>query len=70
VANEPLTIEAVERQLRYFEDLYGVPSERLADAFRTSDGRLKELPDFHRWSLVYAAYLVAREASEYRRKRA
>ena len=42
-------------ELDQFEAQFGVPSERLVEAF-TVDGELQEGPAFARWTLVYAAY--------------
>lgn len=42
-------------ELEQFEHQFGVPSERMAEAF-TVNGRLEETPAFARWSLVYAAH--------------
>jgi hypothetical protein len=41
-------------ELEQFEAEYGVPSERMVEAF-TVNGQLVETPAFARWSLLYTA---------------
>lgn len=45
-------------ELDRFEKRYGVPSERLADAFTDPDGRLEESDDFHAWGKAWASYQI------------
>lgn len=49
---ESLTITDIRRELRLYEERYGVPSDRLVTAFQT-DGVLVETGDFLRWSFLY-----------------
>ena len=44
-------------ELDAWEARYGVPSDRLADAFRDSTGSLAETDDFHAWSQTYNGWL-------------
>jgi hypothetical protein len=47
-------------QLDEFEARHGVPSERLADAFRDPrTGDLIETEEFHTWAQRYAAWQMA-----------
>jgi hypothetical protein len=47
-------------QLDKFEARYGIPSARLADAFRDQrTGELKETEEFHAWAQRYAAWELA-----------
>jgi hypothetical protein len=50
-----VTVKELETQLAEYEQRYGVPSDRLAEAF-TSDGELRETEDFFTWSTLYAAF--------------
>ena len=53
-----VTAEDLRSQLAEYEARFGVPSDRLADAFRR-DGELEETPEFLDWSALYSAYLAA-----------
>jgi hypothetical protein len=53
-----VTAEDLRSQLAEYEARFGVPSERLADAFRR-DGELEETQEFLDWSALYSAYLAA-----------
>ena len=59
---QPLSAEELRTRLSQFESRYGVPSERLADAFRDADGQLRETDDFLDWSQAYAAWRLINEA--------
>jgi hypothetical protein len=50
-----LTLEVIEARLSFYEQKYGVPSSRLADAFRRGD-QLEESEDFFDWSSLYRAH--------------
>jgi hypothetical protein len=45
-------------RLDWFEQRYGTPSDRLADAFRVG-GVLHETEDFTTWSQLYTAWRLA-----------
>ena len=47
----------VRAELDVWEGRYGVPSDRLVDAFRDSTGSLTETDDFHAWNQTYGAWL-------------
>ena len=52
----------LQAQLSEYERRYGVPSERLADAFRDvfhRDGEVHHTEDFLAWSALYAAFQKA-----------
>ena len=49
-----VTVKDLQARLSEYEQRYGVPSDRLADAFIT-DGELQETEDFLAWSTLYAA---------------
>ena len=51
-----MTPADLEAQLAVFEDRYGVPSDRLEDAFRDERGELCECRDFREWCHVYTAW--------------
>jgi hypothetical protein len=53
-----VTAEDLRSQLAEYEVRFGVPSDRLADAFRR-DGELEETQEFLDWSALYSAYLAA-----------
>jgi hypothetical protein len=53
-----VTAEDLRSQLAEYEARFGVPSDRLADAFRR-DGELEETQEFLDWSALYSAYLAA-----------
>ena len=53
--------------LTEYEARFGVPSDRLADAFRR-DGDLEETQEFLAWSALSSAYVAATTSSQ--RKRA
>jgi hypothetical protein len=57
-----VTAEALRSQLAEYEARFGVPSDRLADAFRR-DGELEETQEFLDWSALYSAYLAATTSS-------
>ena len=54
----PTTVADLEARLRCFEERYGVPSERLGDAF--ADG---ETDDLREWSGVYRTWLAVTRAA-------
>jgi hypothetical protein len=59
----------LQARLSEYERRYGVPSERLADAFRDvfhRDGEVRETEDFLAWSSLYAAFQAL--ASKRRRR--
>jgi hypothetical protein len=62
-----VTAEDLRSQLAEYEAKFGVPSDRLADAFRR-DGELEETQEFLDWSALYSAYVAATTGSH--RKRA
>jgi hypothetical protein len=62
-----VTAEDLRSQLAEYEARFGVPSDRLADAFRR-DGQLDETQEFLDWSALYSAYLATTASSK--RKRA
>ena len=47
----------VRAELDAWEARYGVPSDRLADAFMDSTGSLADTDDFHAWSQTYNGWL-------------
>lgn len=47
----PLDYDAYQREAAAFEHKYGLPSDRLVEAF-TVDGELVECDDFDRWLWV------------------
>ena len=58
-----VTAEDLRSQLAEYEARFGVPSDRLADAFRR-DGELEETQEFLDWSALYSAYLAATTSSQ------
>jgi hypothetical protein len=58
-----VTAEDLRSQLAEYEARFGVPSDRLADAFRR-DGELEETKEFLDWSALYSAYLAATTSSQ------
>ena len=61
-----VTAEDLRSQLAEYEARFGVPSDRLADAFRR-DGELEETQEFLDWSALYAAYVAATAGSQPKR---
>jgi hypothetical protein len=61
-----VTAEDLRSQLAEYEVGFGVPSDRLADAFRR-DGELEETQEFLDWSATYSAYLAATTSSQGKR---
>jgi hypothetical protein len=57
-----VTAEDLRSQLAEYEARFGVPSDRLADAFRR-DGQLEETQEFLDWSALYSAYRAATTGS-------
>ncbi len=57
VTRRRLSPADVRAELDAWETRYGVPSARLADAFRDPTGNLVETDDFHAWSQTYDAWL-------------
>jgi len=51
-----ITHDEVRARLDRFESRYGVPSERLADAFRDDGGELVETDDFAEWSMAWTIW--------------
>lgn len=51
-------IDKLEARLHEYEEKYGLPSDRLAEAFRSSP--LQEDDDFHDWTLLYSAWQSVR----------
>jgi hypothetical protein len=60
--------EDLRSQLAQFEARFGVPSDRLADAFRR-DGDLEETQEFLDWSALYSAYVAATSSQRKRTSR-
>jgi hypothetical protein len=58
-----VTPEDLRSQLAEYEARFGVPSDRLADAFRR-DGQLEETQEFLDWSALYSAYRAATTDSQ------
>jgi hypothetical protein len=56
VEAHPLSREEIEKALHTFEEQYGVPSDRMSEAFSRSP--LREDPDFLEWSHLYATWQV------------
>jgi len=50
----PLNLEALQYERAIFEQRFGVPSDRLMDAFRLPDGDVLDNDDFHRWWFVHS----------------
>lgn len=48
-------LDEIRAELDRFEAAYGVPSDRLGDAF-VVEGELRETADFRRWDFVYACW--------------
>lgn len=65
-----VTVKDLQARLSEYEQRYGVPSDRLADAF-TVNGKLQETEDFLAWSTLYAASQAstAKPRSKRRRRR-
>jgi hypothetical protein len=63
-----VTVKDLQTQLAEYEQRYGVPSNRLADAF-TTDGELQETEDFLAWSTLYAASQASTAKSTSKRRR-
>ena len=57
IDTKPLRLAELQSRLSWYEHAYGVPSSRLAEAFRV-EGKLVETSDFTAWSGLYAAYRV------------
>lgn len=57
VTRRRLSPADVRSELDVWEARYGVPSDRLADAFCDTAGRLVETDDFHAWSQTYDTWL-------------
>ena len=57
VTRRRLSPADVRAELDAWEARYGVPSDRLADAFCDTAGRPVETDDFHAWSQTYDAWL-------------
>jgi len=57
------TLDAVRDELAMFETRFGVPSDRLVDAFRVN-GKLVETKDLHEWSSLYAFWQAGNRASK------
>jgi hypothetical protein len=56
---QPLGLQEIELRLQVFEKMFGVPSERFAEAFRKSP--VRETREFHEWAtLVSARELILR----------
>lgn len=55
----------LEKRLQAFEELYGVPSESMVEAFKV-DGRLQETSELRRWSRMFRSYKAALRALEAR----
>ena len=49
----------VRARLDEYENRYGVPSNRLAEAFRGADGELVESDDFHAWDELWTMWQQA-----------
>jgi hypothetical protein len=63
-----VTAEDLRSQLAEYEARFGVPSDRLADAFRR-DGQLEETQEFLDWSALYSAYVAATSSQRTRAPR-
>jgi hypothetical protein len=63
-----VTVKDLQAQLAAYEQRYGVPSDRLADAF-TIDGEVQETEDFLAWSTLYAALQASTAKSRSKRRR-
>lgn len=61
-----VTVEELERRVARWEARYGVPSERLADAF-ARDGSVVEDDDYLEWSHDWAALQAVRRTMPARR---
>lgn len=57
----PLTLAEIEERLRGFEDRFGMPTAKFAQAFR--DGMVEEDDDFREWAMLAAAHRVASRTS-------
>ncbi len=53
---QPTSADTLRATLDDFEQRYGVTSDRLADAFKASDGKLRETQDFLDWTHTYEAW--------------
>lgn len=65
-------VKNLQAQLSEYERRYGVPSERLADAFRDvfqKDGEVRETEDFLAWSALYAAFQASASKPRSKRRR-
>jgi hypothetical protein len=63
-----VTVKDLQKRLAEYEERYGVPSDRLVDAF-TADGELQETGDFHAWSALYAAFQASTAKPRIKRRR-
>jgi hypothetical protein len=63
-----VTVKDLQARLAEYEQRYGVPSDRLADAF-VKDGELQETEDFLTWSTLYAASQASTAGSRSKRRR-
>jgi hypothetical protein len=63
-----VTAEDLRSQLAEYEARFGVPSDRLADAFRR-DGQPEETQEFLDWSALYSVYLAATRSQRKRASR-
>jgi hypothetical protein len=58
VKTSTLHTNEIREELDYFEQVYKMPSMRLADAFKV-DGRLVETPEFRRWNHLFTLWQLA-----------
>jgi hypothetical protein len=63
-----VTVGDLQARLAEYEKRYGIPSDRLVDAF-TTDGELQETEDFHAWSALYAAFQASTAKPRSKRRR-
>jgi len=63
-----VTVKDLQKRLAEYEERYGIPSDRLADAF-TADGELQETDEFHAWSALYAAVQASTAKPRSKRRR-
>ena len=53
-----LSVETLSAEVRRYEERYGLPSERMREAFRGRDSR--ESAELRRWSRLYRTLEAAR----------
>lgn len=63
VRRKVLTADDLRSRLDNWEERYGVPSDRLWEAFRDDRGQIVETDDMRTWSADLAAYRICTRAT-------